>query len=139
LFQAPILAAKPVPFDPTRVKFDEFGAALIALAGPVSNLVLAAVGALLIRFIGFGETVTQALLIFTALNIGLFVFNMLPIPPLDGSRVLYAVAPEPLQRVMAQLETFGLFVVFGLVLLVPAFGALLVDINQSILRAMLGL
>jgi Zn-dependent protease len=139
LFHVPILAAKPVPFNPLRVKYDEFGAALIALAGPVSNLVLAVMSALLLRFGIFGDgALAQALFIFTILNIGLFVFNMIPIPPLDGSRVLYAVAPEGLQRVMAQLETFGIFIVFGLVLAVPAFSQLLININQSILRALLG-
>lgn len=138
LFGVPILAAKPVPFDPFRVKYDEFGPALIALAGPVSNLVLAVIGALLIRFTGASGALSDALLIFTTLNVGLFVFNMIPIPPLDGSRVLYSVAPESLQRVMLQLENFGIFIVFGLVLAVPAFSQLLISINRSILRALLG-
>ena len=137
-FGVPILAAKPVPFDPFRVKYDEFGPALIALAGPVSNLVLAIIGAILIRFLGVSGAVHDALLIFTTLNVGLFVFNMIPIPPLDGSRVLYSVAPEGLQRIMMQLETFGIFIVFGLVLAVPAFSQTLIAINRSILRALLG-
>lgn len=139
LFHVPILAAKPVPFNPARVKFDEFGAALIALAGPVSNLFLAAIGALLMRFAGASEVVFNFLTIFTAINVGLFVFNMVPIPPLDGSRVLYAFAPEALQRMMAQMEGFGLFIIFGLVLAVPGFSQLLVNIDTSLLRTLLRL
>ncbi len=113
----PILAAKPVPFNPDRVRFDEFGAALVGLAGPLTNLALAVLSAGLLGILqpDFGTLVRDFLLLFMQLNIGLFVFNMLPIPPLDGSRVLYAFAPEPVQRFMAQLEQYG--IVFTLVLL----------------------
>lgn len=116
---APILAAKPVPFNPENVKWEEFGAALIAAAGPLSNLALAILGAVVVRLVG-PDILSIGLLgdilgIFIALNVGLFVFNLIPIPPLDGSRVLYAFAPEPLQRVMEQIEPFGFFIIIGLV------------------------
>ncbi len=117
LFQAPILAAKPVPFNPARVKFGEFGGALIAVAGPLSNLLLAVIGALILHSLIFGSFMANALSVFIILNAALFVFNLVPIPPLDGSRVLYAFAPEPLQRFMADMEPYGLFIVFGLVLI----------------------
>jgi Zn-dependent protease len=133
LFQAPILAAKPVPFDPRQVKYDEFGAAMIAAAGPLTNLLLAIIGALLIHAIGSGG-ILNVLYIFTVLNIGLFVFNSIPIPPLDGSRVLYAVAPESIQNFMAQLEQFGFFIIFGLVLFVPGFVTILQNLNEAILQ-----
>ena len=132
LFHAPILAAKPVPFNPERVKWDEFGAALIALAGPLTNLVLAAIGGLLAHVFAANVGVFNFLSIFVFLNVGLFVFNMVPIPPLDDSRVLFAFAPEALQRIMVELEQFGIFIVFGLVLLVPAFGQILLSINRAI-------
>jgi Zn-dependent protease len=125
----PILAAKPVPFDPRYVKYDEFGAAMIAAAGPLSNLVLALLGDLALHVVG----PNSALELFTILNVGLFVFNILPIPPLDGSRVLYAFAPEPLQNFMRSLEPFGLMIVFGLVI----FGGLngvITHLNQLVLN-----
>lgn len=133
LFHAPILAAKPVPFNPDRVKFDEFGAAMIAFAGPASNFLLAALSVVIIKLTGI-TVFSDALVYFAAINVGLFVFNMVPIPPLDGSRVLFAFAPEWLQNIMAQIEPYGIFVVFGMVLAVPGFGDLLVNIDSSILE-----
>lgn len=117
LLHAPVLgAAKPVPFNPYRVKYEEFGAALVALAGPLTNLLLAIAGAFLFRALGafMPDGMVQALFTFILVNLGFFVFNMIPFPPLDGSRVLFAVAPEPLQKVMAQIEAYGLmaFLIF---------------------------
>lgn len=137
IFKVPILAAKPVPFNPERVRYDEFGAALIALAGPLSNLVLAALGALLYHLIPANEVVRQAIEIFTTLNVALFVFNLIPIPPLDGSRVVYAFAPEPIQQFMAAIEPYGFFIIFGLVLLGSGFSQTIVSINQTILTHLL--
>src|SRR5690606_13591421 len=99
-------AARPVPFNPARVKFDEFGAALVGLAGPLTNLVLAGVGAGILRlFIGdMSQEVVNVFVIFVQVNIGFFVFNMIPFPPLDGSRLFYAVAPEPVQNIMRTIE-----------------------------------
>lgn len=111
--------AKPVPFNPARVKYDEWGAALIAAAGPLTNLVLAF---LLFGFWALmgqpqhgpaGEILPVAIIV----NLGFFLFNILPIPPLDGSRVLYALAPDFVRRGMEVLEQFGLIVIFILVLL----------------------
>ncbi len=132
LFQVPILAAKPVPFNPDRVKWDEFGAALIAAAGPLTNLVLAIIGGLLARGFASDPTIFNILTIFVSLNVGIFIFNLIPIPPLDGSRVLYAFAPVKVQEFMAQLEQFGIFLVFGLVLFVPAFSQILISLNRSL-------
>jgi Zn-dependent protease len=132
IFKVPILAAKPVPFNPDRVKYDEFGAAIVAAAGPFTNLVLAIIGSLLLHATGAGE-LASFLITFIELNVVLFIFNLIPIPPLDGSRILYAFAPEPLQDLMRQLEPYGLFIVFGLVLtgiLIP----LMVSLESGILQ-----
>ena len=133
----PILAAKPVPFNPDRVKFDEFGAALVGIAGPVTNLVLAVVTALMLNLLQpeFGSVLRQGLLTFMQLNVGLFVFNMLPIPPLDGSRLLYAFAPQPLQKLMLQIEQFGLFAIIAILLVLsPLIFPIINTVNDFILR-----
>lgn len=139
LFRVPLLAAKPVPFNPYRVRFGEYGAGLVGVAGPLTNAVLALLGAGFIHasqgMLSVG--VLQAVLIFVQINIGLFVFNMIPIPPLDGSRLVYAFAPESVQAVMAQLEQFGILIIFALVVAVPAFSDILINLNQSLLRVLL--
>jgi Zn-dependent protease len=137
LFHAPILAAKPVPFNPDRLKFDEFGAAILAAAGPLTNLALAVIGGALAHVFAGNIDIFNILTIFVFLNIGLFVFNMVPIPPLDGSRILYAFAPDSVRAFMAQIEQFGIFIVFGLVLMVPAFGQTLFNIMENISKFLL--
>ena len=111
--------AKPVQFNPGRVRYGEFGAALVGLAGPLTNL--------LIAFLAFGGYVLTgdlqahsflAVLLLTtvSVNLGFFVFNMLPIPPLDGSRLLYALAPDWARRAMEGIERYGVMLVFVLVM-----------------------
>jgi Zn-dependent protease len=134
----PFLAAKPVPFNPDRLKWDEYGAALVGLAGPATNFVLAILGAILYHFAAADTLVQSFALIFTTVNIGIMVFNLIPFPPLDGSRVLYAFAPDPLRKVMEQIEGMGmvaiLIIFFAAVYL---FSPVLIDVQQSILRFLL--
>ncbi len=105
----PFLAAKPVPFNPNKVKFGEFGAALVGIAGPLTNLILAVITAVIFRLFGanWQGNLLEAVVIFAQINIAMFVFNMIPFPPLDGSRLLYAFAPEGVQEVMARIEAAG--------------------------------
>lgn len=134
----PIFIAKPVPFDPSRVRYGEYGAAMIAIAGPISNFLLAALGALVLRVGNFELDGAHIILLFMMVNVGLFVFNMLPIPPLDGSRLLYAFAPEPVQKVMYQIESMGfIMLVVVLLLLAPILGPFLGNINQAVLTFLL--
>ncbi|MGB4759297.1 MAG: site-2 protease family protein [Candidatus Saccharimonadales bacterium] len=137
----PILAAKPVPFDPRSVRWGEYGAALVALAGPFTNLLLAILGAGFLRLFGadLDTSVVSGALIFISVNIGFFVFNMIPVPPLDGSRLLYAFAPEPLQRIMYTIESFGFFAILAFFfLLYPFISGTVGDIYTSILQFLLG-
>lgn len=134
----PILIARPVPFDPSQVRYGEYGAALMAIAGPFSNLGLATVAAIVMRSGLLSGDLLHILGLFTVVNVALFVFNMLPIPPLDGSRLLYAFAPEPLQRVMKQIEAMGfIFIIVILLLLLPVLSPILSNINRAILTFLL--
>jgi Zn-dependent protease len=124
---APIFGgAKPVPFNPARVRHDEWGAALIAIAGPLTNLVIAFVMFGVFVLIGMPDEGIIATIIMTSIlvNLGFFVFNMIPVPPLDGSRVLYALAPEFVRRGMEVIEQFGIIFIFIIVLVAsPLIGA----------------
>ncbi len=137
LLHAPIFGgAKPVPFNPQAVRGGAYGAALVGLAGPLTNLVLSfilfAVYALLGTPTGlFGNFLEIAIVV----NLGFFIFNMIPIPPLDGSRALYAVAPEPVQRFMEFLEQNGLIIVFAVVMLFSSqIGQIIFTAQQAIWR-----
>ncbi|HET9412240.1 MAG TPA: site-2 protease family protein [Candidatus Saccharimonadales bacterium] len=105
----PFGAAKPVPFNPYRIKWGEYGAALVGVAGPLTNLALAAFAGGIIRVFGIElpGMWLEILDIFTLVNLSFFVFNMIPFPPLDGSRLLYAFAPDSVRRVMEQIENMG--------------------------------
>ena len=118
IFHMPIFGgAKPVPFRPDRVKGGEWGAALVGAAGPLTNLVLAFLSFALVVWINPGGVFGQILTTGVYVNLGFFAFNILPIPPLDGSRVLYAIAPEYVRRGMEFIEHMGLMVIFVIVLI----------------------
>ena len=110
--------AKPVPFDPSRVKGGEWGVALVAIAGPLTNFILAFLSFGIFTAVGasVGTLPGQIFMIATLVNLGFFLFNIIPIPPLDGSRVLYALAPDFIRRGMERIEQFGLVIIFFVVL-----------------------
>ena len=113
--------AKPVPINARRLKGGAWGMALVAVAGPLTNFLLAFIGFLIGHFSGglyAGGITTTIFANFVTINLGFFVFNILPIPPLDGSRVLYAIAPDGIRGVMEKLErTAGIWLIFGLILI----------------------
>lgn len=136
----PIFAAKPVPINPGRLRYGDFGSALVGVAGPLTNLVLAGLAAL--AFHAFGASLSSffynSIIIFTEVNVAFFIFNMIPIPPLDGSRLLYAFAPEPLQEIMMRIEAAGfLTIIFIFVLLINFFSGPIVQIQSDIVNFLL--
>jgi len=135
----PILAAKPVPINTNRISGDELGLAAVGVAGPLTNLALATVASILFNYAVPGVGLAHDLFkLFIELNVGLFVFNMLPIPPLDGSRLLYALAPSPVQRFMEQIESMGImFILFFLVALSQVISPALENANNFILNLLI--
>lgn len=117
---APVFGgAKPVPFNPNRLRFEEWGVALVAIAGPLTNLFIAFVSFGIWALIGApGQGLLgQIFITITSVNLGFFIFNLIPFPPLDGSRVLYALAPEFVRRGMETVEKFGIIIIFAIILL----------------------
>lgn len=118
---APVVgAAKPVPFNPNRLKFGEYGVALVALAGPLTNLLLAVIGILAFQLLvppgpGFWADFWGS---FVLVNVGFMAFNLIPIPPLDGSRVLYVFAPDSVRRVMSMIEGLGIIAIIILFVII---------------------
>ena len=129
--------AKPVPFNPSRVRYGEFGAALVGVAGPLTNFVLAFLLFAVYVFAGMPSLQSLAGLILMTgvmVNLGFFVFNMLPIPPLDGSRLLYAIAPDWARRGMEWIEQYGVLLVFAVVMLMSsAIGTLMGNAVRAII------
>lgn len=136
----PFFIAKPVPFNPWKVKYGEYGAAMIGLAGPLTNIVLATIASLLLHILGIavGTMTYNILVIFMGVNVAIFVFNMIPFPPLDGSRVLYAFAPEPLQKVMMQIESLGMNAIFIFMMISFVFlSPFIIRANELVLNLLL--
>lgn len=131
-------AAKPVQVNFNRLRHGEFGGALVGVIGPITNLVLAVVAAALLRVFQPEAGILQDILVITvAVNIGFFVFNSIPWPPLDGSRLLYAFAPRPLQEAMEAIEGFGLMGLFIFIFLFyqfsPGLGHIITRLTNALL------
>ena len=123
--------AKPVPVDPRYFRKPKQGMALTALAGPVSNFLLALVllvGARIMvdhaAYSALNQGILDFLLSTAVLSIGLGLFNLVPIPPLDGAKVLFSLLPDRMYDTMLRYERIGMFVLWGLVLLDVGSGAL---------------
>lgn len=133
---APIFGgAKPVPFNPARLRYDEWGAALVAFAGPATNLLIAMLFFISYQVFDPSSVSVAGTFLSTGIwvNLGFFVFNMIPIPPLDGSRVLYALAPDFARRGMEAVERFGLLFIFAIVLVAsPLIGRFIVTVTSAI-------
>jgi Zn-dependent protease len=129
LTNAPFLFgwAKPVPVAFGRLSHPRRDMALVALAGPLTNLALAFISAVLLRTAPLLPETISPWLVRTLyqsilLNLILAIFNMLPIPPLDGGRVVTSILPKALARQFAKLERYGFVILLGIVFLLPMLG-----------------
>ena len=141
--------AKPVPVNPYFFKNRKLGMALVSIAGPVSNLLMAVLSMSVILAISVLEIENQALigalnvvmqffLVFAILNIGLAVFNLIPIPPLDGSKILFSLLPRRAYGFILKYERYGMLLLLVLVN-VPFFTDFLTYIREMIFTGIINM
>ncbi len=111
--------AKPVPFNPYNLKNQKWGPAIIGAAGPLSNIFIAVIFGLMMRFGIQYSFLSSSLLNITKfiinINLLLAVFNFIPVPPLDGSKLLFAILPYKYQHIQYTLERYGFFLLLILI------------------------
>ena len=150
LLNAPVFGgAKPVPVNFRNLKWHEWGMALVALAGPLTNFLIAFLTFIIghaVGLIGFepgnglfyaaNSTMAFILTEIVMINLGFMIFNLIPIPPLDGSRVLYAISPDFFRNILDTLERYGVFIVYALILF---FGQLFANLMTNGIEGILNL
>jgi Zn-dependent protease len=134
---------RPVPVNPTNLRNRRLGGVMVGLAGPASNFVIAIVAVVALRIAyptadtAFNVPFSLRLLyMLVAVNVILGVFNLLPIPPLDGSSLLSIVLPPSRQNIVSFLDQYGIFLLLGLLILAPN---LLTPVFSAITEALYGL
>jgi Zn-dependent protease len=121
--------AKPVPINYRALNRPRIDLVLVSLAGPMTHVLLAIISITLVRAVPYlpgaaQEWAQDNLLNSFALNLVFAVFNMLPLPPLDGGRVAVGLLPNPLSRQLAELEPIGIWIILAVLILLPAIGGL---------------
>ncbi len=122
LLRAPVFGgAKPVPVDYRNLKWREWGMALVAAAGPFTNFFIAFIAFLIGHFSGLlylnnsmAQFIFQGII---QINLGFMIFNLIPIPPLDGSRILYAISPDGFRSILISMERYGFIIVYLMIFL----------------------
>jgi len=105
--------ARPVPYNPYNLRNQRWGEAIVAAAGPIVNIIIAILAGMLIRF-GIGTlpgSLIEVASFVVLMNLILAIFNLIPIPPLDGSKILFAILPQTMQRLRIELERFSFVLV----------------------------
>ncbi len=113
--------AKPVPFNPYNLRDQKYGQAKVAMAGPMANLLLAFGAGVVLRFLPLGLPQTmmlgKLLSIVVLINILLAIFNLIPIPPLDGSKILFTFLPARMWKLQRNLEQYGFVILLAFIML----------------------
>lgn len=121
--------AKPVPFNPSYFKNIRVGVILVSVAGIAANFMLAVIFSLLIRYalpnlagevsLQFIQNLSTIFSTIVVANLVLGIFNLFPVPPLDGSKILFSLLPRGTESIQIALERFGIFILLGLIFLAP--------------------
>lgn len=128
--------AKPVPYNPYNLRDRKYGDAKVALVGPLANFIVALFFGLILRFFpNFNLTFSGLLMIIVQINLVLMVFNLIPIPPLDGSKILGVFLPPTLREKYLHLERTGFILVIIFVMLA---GGLLMPLVNVLSRLIVG-
>jgi len=135
--------AKPVPYNPYNLRDQKYGSALVGAAGPGSNLLLALLFGILIKILAAYAPMSSALVTFIGLlsyivliNIFLAIFNLVPIPPLDGSKILFALLPDSANNIKMFLEQWGMFLLLFFILYLSG---IIMPIAQAVFNLLTGM
>ncbi len=131
--------AKPVPFNPYNLRNQRWGEAIVAIAGPLSNIFIALFFGLLIRFgflYQFGNAFIYVATMIVFINLVLATFNLIPVPPLDGSKIIFSILPSNMQNVRAWLEKNGTFILIFFVFFLWQFVLPLVSLEFTLITGL---
>lgn len=131
--------AKPVPYNPRNLRHERWGTALVGAAGALANLLIAFVFGMIIRFgieLGLSQEFLQISVIIVLVNTLLAVFNLLPVPPLDGAKVLFSVLPVQFRHFEEVMERYWFVLIIPIILFA---GVIVVPVTQFIFTVFTGM